>query len=736
MNRHDFTKTVFNRIKISRMKYLKFSLVNLFVLLSITGFAQININGEWMYPEKGYSTNYTDPSGKVWQTMEITGSNSSYKIPLPGNQPLTFSFVEENVYKSMMDYYMRIIDNNHIEIIFSRDNRRTMIRKGIVFYDEVGDFNKAISIAKEDLDKDKKNPDLLNSLAWYQLKNKEFNSALTNLEQAMKLLEEKPNSYTESYVKGNLAHAYLFTNNYDKAIDIYTNNLDVKFGETPWLFVVIDDFRTFLKLGITDPNLIKAIETLTEEYSYKSGNKKLGFTFDKRDNVIYQTVKIGNQIWFAQNLYYKHTNSITVGEQWESMIGRHYTYSAAIECCPTGWYLPSDNEWKILEKELGMPEKDIDILGFQPRGEDQEIGKNLIESSDIMFYAKYAGVGSQRDKSFSAINKNGQYWTSSKADEVNGIMRVFSDEFKSIVRDKTGIGNYLSVRCVKDASVNSLLEDNETLKNLTGKIEANPTAGNYYNRSIEFLSVGEYNYALEDINKAIELNKTNNDYLLFKSEILYNYSYLNNQTEIKQLVQKYLSVEQNNSFAWFFDARLKVFEPNEQGLNFTKDNEKLNNALISINKAIEKEPNNPEFLKLKSKIYYAQGDMKNAVASMEKELSIDNTNPDLNALLAITKLKHYDSENRKNNVNAGDWCIFTGQCYKLTQTQINEVCGHFKTARQYGTSIDITPYEQICSDLRAAELYEQYKPKVYTGPRGGRYMINSKGNKVYLPRNQ
>ncbi len=520
-------------------------------------------------------------------------------------------------------------------------------------------------------------------------------------------MAENPNDEMKPYVLGNLAHSYLFTGNYDKAITIYNENANLMVGKNHWLLVVIDDFNTFQQKGIKHPDFEKAIMEVTESISFNFDNNKWGYTYDKRDKNYYQTVKIGNQIWFAQNLRYKHNNSITVGEKHENAIGRHYTYSSAIESCPDGWHLPSDEEWKIMEEEIGMTKKDLEIIGFQPRGENEKIGQLLLESGDIMFYAKYSGVGSQRNKQITALNKNGQYWTSTKNDEVNTIIRVFSDQFKSIVRDKTGIGNYLTIRCVKDNSINSLIENNSILKTITEKINANSdNENNYYNRSIEFLNIGENKSALDDINMAIKIDNSNLDFSLFKAEILYNYSYLNHETEIKRLVSKYIATKKNNGFAWFFDARLSVFEPNESGLNFTKNDTKLTLALSSINKALAIEPNNPEFLKLKSKIYFAKNDLKNAVSSMEKELAIDKINPDLNAILAITKLRYYDAINRKSNVNTGEWCTFTGQCYKLTQKQVTNVCVNLKTARKYGTKVEITPYEKICGDLRATELYQ------------------------------
>ena len=40
--------------------------------------------------------------------------------------------------------------------------------------------------------------------------------------------------------------------------------------------------------------------------------------------------------------------------------GRLYIYEAALEACPDGWHLPSDEEWKMLEMEIGMSRTEAD----------------------------------------------------------------------------------------------------------------------------------------------------------------------------------------------------------------------------------------------------------------------------------------------------------------------------------------------------------------------------------------
>ena len=107
---------------------------------------------------------------------------------------------------------------------------------------------------------------------------------------------------------------------------------------------------------------------------------------DSRDNKVYKTVKIGDQVWMAENLnYYDETLD---GISWCfdddpkkcEVTGRLYTWAAAIdsvglyddgngvECgygidcslpdtvygiCPSGWHLPSRVEWETLIAVVG-----------------------------------------------------------------------------------------------------------------------------------------------------------------------------------------------------------------------------------------------------------------------------------------------------------------------------------------------------------------------------------------------
>ena len=149
---------------------------------------------------------------------------------------------------------------------------------------------------------------------------------------------------------------------------------------------------------------------------------------DTRDGHTYKTVKIGQDIWLAENLAFEAKGSELPGKEKDNIAkyGRLYPSYALKEACPKGWHLPSRFEFeKLLTAACGDP-----------------VACSLKELSKIGFNPQRAG-----SDEFADFGLNGYIWTSTEKNRYNYIL-IFSGTAATLTA-ANGTGD-LSVRCVKD----------------------------------------------------------------------------------------------------------------------------------------------------------------------------------------------------------------------------------------------------------------------------------------------
>jgi uncharacterized protein (TIGR02145 family) len=170
---------------------------------------------------------------------------------------------------------------------------------------------------------------------------------------------------------------------------------------------------------------------------------------DERDAQVYKWVKIGSQIWMAENLNYgKNRYNCYKGLTANcDVYGKIYPWKKAKKACPLGWHIPDDSEWVILTDYLG--------------GESNAGGKMKDVSTD---YWEAPNAGATNSSGFCALpggfrNEVGEchfkgqaayFWTSSEADIFYKWVRLIINGESSVSRTTLNFKNSLSIRCLKD----------------------------------------------------------------------------------------------------------------------------------------------------------------------------------------------------------------------------------------------------------------------------------------------
>lgn len=238
--------------------------------------------------------------------------------------------------------------------------------------------------------------------------------------------------------------------------------------------------------------IIAITSACSEDDSDSQPNVTTGTVTDYDGNV-YKTVKIGNQVWMAENLKstsysngrsiplvsdsvvwgllednitdraYCFYNNDTNGEK--DIYGALYTFAAAVNgtpyryednpddevpvqgVCPDGWHIPSYEEWKTLLDYLGNQHEASNKL--REKGTKHWIDPNIGATNEIGFSARGGGYRHQYDGGFYSLTRSGNWWTSKQN-------TPYEDAYLVAIYpggtgfNKLGKSYGYSVRCIKD----------------------------------------------------------------------------------------------------------------------------------------------------------------------------------------------------------------------------------------------------------------------------------------------
>jgi len=192
--------------------------------------------------------------------------------------------------------------------------------------------------------------------------------------------------------------------------------------------------------------------------------KKSSYT-DTRDNKTYKILKLDNQVWMAENLNYEAKGSKCYGEGGKVLnpetnkfitlsnseiqancqkYGRLYDWETAKTACPSGWHLPSNAEWDVLEGVVGGKETAGKILkatsGWKSNG----------NGVDAVGFAALPGGFGDSDGNFAYVGNYGYWWSATESDANYAYYRGMGYHGEGAGWDNNKYDFLLSVRCLQD----------------------------------------------------------------------------------------------------------------------------------------------------------------------------------------------------------------------------------------------------------------------------------------------
>jgi len=198
------------------------------------------------------------------------------------------------------------------------------------------------------------------------------------------------------------------------------------------------------------------------------------------DGNVYKTVRIGNQVWMAENLKVSRYRdgdiipNVKDGDEWKSLntgawcnyannilndseYGKLYNRNAVTDyrkIAPVGWHISTDEEWTILIDFLGG--KEIAAAKLKETGIDHWNSSNVGVTNESGFTALPGGTNIIPESVFGNV---GIWWCS----DCFSTRKIMSKPTNVVKTKINGLSHYdywkgYSIRCVKDDEILSVID--------------------------------------------------------------------------------------------------------------------------------------------------------------------------------------------------------------------------------------------------------------------------------------
>jgi uncharacterized protein (TIGR02145 family) len=191
---------------------------------------------------------------------------------------------------------------------------------------------------------------------------------------------------------------------------------------------------------------------------------------DTRDGKTYRTVKIGKQVWMAENMNYKPQTGkswcYNDSDSYCKKYGRLYDLEAAMTVCPEGWHLPTAHDWDDLTRAVGGTRqyyegKDMSDRSFYywdgagkklkaKNGWNSFKGKSGNGTDEYGFSALSGGYRYRSDGSFYGAGNYNFWWTATKYYVYYAYVREMFYNNEGVRESASDSNNGQSVRCIHD----------------------------------------------------------------------------------------------------------------------------------------------------------------------------------------------------------------------------------------------------------------------------------------------
>jgi uncharacterized protein (TIGR02145 family)/uncharacterized repeat protein (TIGR02543 family) len=170
-----------------------------------------------------------------------------------------------------------------------------------------------------------------------------------------------------------------------------------------------------------------------------------GMLTDGRDGKKYKAVLIGGKRWMAENLNYQ-----TMGGSWCygddnsncNKYGRLYDWNTAKRACPSGWHLPSRQEWDDLVKASGGRKAGKKLKA--------KSGWNIGNGTDDFGFSALPGGFHRSGGGFINAGNGGNWWSATRIGSSNVYYRSMYYNSDYVGENYDVKSNGFSVRCRED----------------------------------------------------------------------------------------------------------------------------------------------------------------------------------------------------------------------------------------------------------------------------------------------